>query len=98
MNENDILKDFFGGSGSEVNIIPVMNIESPSSDLKEVELPEVLPILPLRNAILQKLLLHLSAASCQITFFPNGTAKVVIILTKQTFFRFFFKKRQNNLG
>ncbi|MBQ6073516.1 MAG: hypothetical protein IJK90_06360, partial [Bacteroidales bacterium] len=46
----------------------------------------------------QKLLLHLSAASCQITFFPNGTAKVVIILTKQTFFRFFFKKRQNNLG
>ncbi|MBQ6073520.1 MAG: endopeptidase La [Bacteroidales bacterium] len=52
MNENDILKDFFGGSGSEVNIIPVMNIESPSSDLKEVELPDVLPILPLRNAIL----------------------------------------------
>ncbi len=35
-----------------MNIIPVMNLESSGGDLKEVELPDLLPILPLRNAIL----------------------------------------------
>ncbi len=50
--EKDTLKKIFGGSGSEVNIIPVMNIESPVQDLKDAELPDLLPILPLRNAIL----------------------------------------------
>ncbi len=50
--EKDTLKKLFGGSGSEVNIIPVMNIESPVQDLKDAELPDLLPILPLRNAIL----------------------------------------------
>lgn len=52
MDNKDILKEFFGGSGSEVNIIPVMNVEAPAGDLKEMELPTLLPILPLRNAIL----------------------------------------------
>ena len=51
MNNNDILKELLGGSGSEVNIIPV-NLESSSQDLKKMELPSLLPILPLRNAIL----------------------------------------------
>ena len=50
--EKDTLKKIFGGSGSEVNIIPVMNIEGPVQDLKDSELPALLPILPLRNAIL----------------------------------------------
>ena len=52
MNNNDILQKIFGGSGSEVNIIPVMNLENPGGDLREADLPSVLPILPLRNAIL----------------------------------------------
>ena len=50
--EKDTFKKLFGGSGSEVNIIPVMNIEGPVQDLKDSELPGQLPILPLRNAIL----------------------------------------------
>ena len=50
--EKDTLKKLFGGSGSEVNIIPVMNIEGPVQDLKDAELPDLLPVLPLRNAIL----------------------------------------------
>ena len=52
MENKDILKEIFGGSGSEVNIIPVMNMEGSGSDLKEVDLPALLPVLPLRNAIL----------------------------------------------
>ena len=51
MDNKDILKEIFSGSGAEVNIIPV-NLEGVSQDLKEVELPALLPILPLRNAIL----------------------------------------------
>ena len=50
--EKDTLKKILGGSGAEVNIIPVMNIEGPVQDLKDSELPAQLPILPLRNAIL----------------------------------------------
>ena len=52
MNKKDILKEIFSDSGAQVNIIPVMNIESSSQDLQETDLPELLPILPLRNAIL----------------------------------------------
>ena len=52
MNNNDIIQKIFGGSGGEVNIIPVMNLESPGGELREADLPSVLPILPLRNAIL----------------------------------------------
>jgi len=52
MNNNDILQKIFGASGSDVNIIPVMNLENPGGDLREVDLPSVLPVLPLRNAIL----------------------------------------------
>ena len=52
MDNKDILKEIFGGSGNEVNIIPVMNVENPGGDLREVDLPALLPILPLRNAIL----------------------------------------------
>ncbi|MBR1539181.1 MAG: LON peptidase substrate-binding domain-containing protein, partial [Bacteroidales bacterium] len=52
MDNKDILKEIFGGSQSEVNIIPVMNLEGTSRDLKDEELPRLLPILPLRNAIL----------------------------------------------
>ena len=51
MNNNDIFKELLGGSGSEVSIIPV-NLENNSQDLKERDLPSLLPILPLRNAIL----------------------------------------------
>ena len=52
MDNKDILKEIFGSSQGDVNIIPVMNLESPSRDLKDEELPRLLPILPLRNAIL----------------------------------------------
>ena len=52
MDNKDILQKIFGGSGGEMNIIPVMNLETSGGDLKEVELPDLLPILPLRNAIL----------------------------------------------
>ena len=52
MDNKDILKEIFGGSQSEVNIIPVMNMETGSHDIKDEELPRLLPILPLRNAIL----------------------------------------------
>ena len=52
MNDKDILHRIFGGSGGEVNIIPVMNLEASGGDLKEADLPTLLPILPLRNAIL----------------------------------------------
>ena len=52
MNNNDILKDLFNTSGAEVSIIPVMGPDGSSQDLDEVELPDLLPILPLRNAIL----------------------------------------------
>ena len=52
MDNKDILKEIFSGSQGEVNIIPVMNLESASHDLKDEELPRLLPILPLRNAIL----------------------------------------------
>ena len=52
MNNKDILKEIFGNSGGEVNIIPVMNMDGSGGELREVDLPQLLPILPLRNAIL----------------------------------------------
>ena len=52
MNNNDILQKIFGASGADVNIIPVMNLDNPDGGLRDYELPETLPILPLRNAIL----------------------------------------------
>ena len=52
MRNKDILKEIFGNSGGEVNIIPVMNVEGSGGELREVDLPTLLPILPLRNAIL----------------------------------------------
>ena len=50
-NMKDSFETIFG-AGAEVNIIPVMNIEAGGQDIKEAELPDTLPILPLRNAIL----------------------------------------------
>lgn len=38
-------------NSDEVNLIPVMNIEA-SQDLKDIEFPEILPLLTLRNAVL----------------------------------------------
>lgn len=45
------LDDMFTSGIGEVNILPVVNIES-GSKINEEELPEVLPILTLRNAVL----------------------------------------------
>ena len=42
---------FFSGEDVGMNIIPVMNID-PGYKLQDDQLPEVLPILPLRNAVL----------------------------------------------
>ncbi len=44
-------KLIFGEEAGDVNIIPVMNVDS-VQNLKDSEIPEVLPVLPLRNAIL----------------------------------------------
>ena len=52
MNNNDILKNIFNSPGAEVNIIPVMGPDGGFQDVDDVELPDLLPILPLRNAIL----------------------------------------------
>ena len=48
----DTLEQIFENAGPEVNIIPVMNIEASQNGLSDIEMPAVLPILPLRNAIL----------------------------------------------
>lgn len=47
----DILDNIFSNSAPDVNIIPVMNID-PLQSIGDSEMPEVLPILTLRNAIL----------------------------------------------
>lgn len=47
----DIFDNIFSANSPDVNIIPVMNIDNIQS-LKESEMPPVLPILTLRNAIL----------------------------------------------
>ncbi|MBQ0024962.1 MAG: endopeptidase La [Bacteroidales bacterium] len=46
------LEQLFEGNSPEVNIIPVMSIDASRQDIKDAEMPQVLPILPLRNAIL----------------------------------------------
>lgn len=48
----DTLEQIFESAGPEVNIIPVMNIETAQNGVIDAEMPGVLPILPLRNAIL----------------------------------------------
>jgi len=48
----DILENLLNEASGDVNIIPVMSIDASMQDLKEHELPQTLPILPLRNAIL----------------------------------------------
>jgi len=48
----DILDNLLSEASGNVNIIPVMSMEAPLQDLKEQEIPQTLPILPLRNAIL----------------------------------------------
>ncbi len=47
----DILDNIFSGNAADVNIIPVMNIEA-GHPVGDAEMPETLPILTLRNAIL----------------------------------------------
>ena len=47
----DILDNIFSGGNPDVSIIPVMNFDA-SHPLGDMELPETLPILTLRNAIL----------------------------------------------
>ena len=48
----DTLEQIFESAGPEVNIIPVMNIDTAQNGVIDAEMPGVLPILPLRNAIL----------------------------------------------
>ena len=47
----EIFENLFSDKAAGVNIIPVMDIESPSR-LKDAELPQTLPILALRNVVL----------------------------------------------
>ncbi|MDD2595061.1 MAG: endopeptidase La [Bacteroidales bacterium] len=47
----DILDTIFSENAPEVNIIPVMNFD-PAQKLTDSEMPVILPVLPLRNAIL----------------------------------------------
>ena len=48
---NDILDSILSGNAADVSIIPVMNIDT-SNPVGDMEMPETLPILTLRNAIL----------------------------------------------
>lgn len=47
----DILDKFLTGDSPEMSIIPVMNIDA-GRNLKDIQMPPVLPVLSLRNAIL----------------------------------------------
>ena len=47
----DILDSILSGNAADVSIIPVMNIDT-SNPVGDMEMPETLPILTLRNAIL----------------------------------------------
>ena len=49
--KSDTYKDLFAPPGVEVNIMPVVG-EAPSMKVDESELPETLPILALRNAVI----------------------------------------------
>ena len=48
----DVIENIFDAQEADVNLIPVMSIDARMQDIKEKELSPVLPILPLRNAIL----------------------------------------------
>ncbi|MBP9992967.1 MAG: endopeptidase La [Bacteroidales bacterium] len=48
----DVIENIFNAQEADVNLIPVMSIDARMQDIKEKELSPVLPILPLRNAIL----------------------------------------------
>ena len=48
----DVLENIFNAQEADVNLIPVMSIDAQMQDIKEKELSPILPILPLRNAIL----------------------------------------------
>ncbi len=50
--EKSIFDNILGGGAGEMNIIPVMSVDNSQNDIRESELPETLPILPLRNAVL----------------------------------------------
>ena len=47
----DIMNDIFSAGGAEVSVIPVMQGEG-MMKLDEAQLPDSLPILALRNAVL----------------------------------------------
>ena len=51
MNNEFNFQDFFSPSGAEVNIIPVMTGD-PVPQVEEKDLPEEIPILALRNAVI----------------------------------------------
>lgn len=48
----DVIENIFNAQEADVNLIPVMSIDARMQDIKEKELSPILPILPLRNAIL----------------------------------------------
>gem|GEM_PF-5372486 len=48
---SNIFEEFLPHSGTEVNIIPVMPGDA-SSKVRPEDLPDVIPLLPLRNAVL----------------------------------------------
>lgn len=48
----DVIENIFDAQEADVNLIPVMSIDARMQDIKEKELSPILPILPLRNAIL----------------------------------------------
>ncbi|MBQ0087291.1 MAG: endopeptidase La [Bacteroidales bacterium] len=48
----NVLENIFNAQEADMNLIPVMSIDAHMQDIKEKELSPVLPILPLRNAIL----------------------------------------------
>lgn len=48
----DLINDIFSAAGAEVSVIPVASPDGPMQGVKEEELPDSLPILALRNAVL----------------------------------------------
>ena len=48
----NLLNDIFSPAGAEVSVIPVASPDGPMQGVKEDELPDSLPILALRNAVL----------------------------------------------
>ena len=63
--------------GGDVNILPVMNIEG-NSNLDEIDLPQTLPILALRNAVL------FPGTVLPITIGRNKSMKLIKSLYKST--------------